>query len=232
MEHNELTTHLMRKKPSLAMPDTFAKADKQRSVAVENFEKWTSSARAKQKAISDEVEIAETAADEAIAALQSQKLEIRSLYDKHAAAWVARNQSVQATHKEKIASLETHCISLAPSKNAVQDAPDIQTLQSLVIELQAQLAQQAGMLKALQKDDDMTDAHVNEANQAIDADQPGGEPLIVPAMSTDEQAARIALRTANADEASQGPVDNISIVSTNALAKGKGKGKPDNGGVY
>jgi hypothetical protein len=149
-EHNELTALLMRKKPSLTAPDTFAKADKQRSAAVENFEKWTTASMAKQKAISDEVETAETAADEAIAALQAQKLEIKSTYDKHAAAWTARNRAIQVGHQEKIASLEKQCHDLSPSKSTNAAGHDIMGSSTApsVIALQEALAEAQGLLAA------------------------------------------------------------------------------------
>ena len=72
-QFDELRDDMNRKKPLQVAPDTFAKADKLRSVAAENFEKWTSAAQMKHSAMSSEVSIADAAIDDAIAALEEQQ---------------------------------------------------------------------------------------------------------------------------------------------------------------
>jgi hypothetical protein len=120
-QFDELRDDMNRKKPLQVAPDTFAKADKLRSVAAENFEKWTSAAQMKHSAMSSEVSIADAAIDDAIAALQEQKITLKTTFETHNAAWSARNLIIEANHKEKVIALEIHCRNLAPPSTATHD---------------------------------------------------------------------------------------------------------------
>jgi chromosome segregation ATPase len=218
IEHDELNMHLMKKKPALTTPDTFAKADKLRSVAVENFEKWTSAAKSKHEAIVEEISTAEAAADEAIDALQKQKDAIKCAFDTHAAAWKTRNEAVEAKHRDKITALETHCRNLGPSK-AANDSKILELKNPNAAGSQADIVQESASsdIKELKHALDEARTMLSTQKEMIEAAAVRYKEmeariafLTAPTMDAEEQATRLALRSA--------------ILESKDIGKGKGKG--------
>jgi hypothetical protein len=202
---------MMRKKPSLVTPDTFANADKLRSVAVENYEKWTAAIDVKRNGMSSEVSIAESAIDDAITALREQKTALKEAYDKQSAEWDIRNLAIQSTHREKIAALEKHCVNLAPPK-AINGTPMVDivnvpvTVASDVKELRDALDAATLLLSSQKEVIAAADVRYKEMEARIAL-------LTPPTMGAEEQASRLALRNAN-----------LANLENDDAGKGKGKG--------
>jgi hypothetical protein len=215
---------------------SLAELDKKRAIAIASKESWVARSSKKSLEITERVnEIIQDITD-AEKVLEMQKQHIHELHQMHKDNWDIRQDVILRSHNAKVSELQDACQSKGQFDS--HSTASVIALQAQVSQLLAQLAtlgvqpivveQTAPLFIA----SPVSQLPTNDAKDVILTDQPGVEPFVVPAMSIDEQAARIALRAAKGNDASQGLVDNIPIVSTNALAKGKGKGKPDNGGVY
>jgi len=194
---------------------------------------WSYRCEAKKNVILLEVERFKKETTDAIDALKRQELAVDERYQAHLRAWDIANTAVDAMYTAKIANFENLCkatqdamtIAAPETITLINGTTDIQTLQSMVMRLQKQLAEQAMMMQSM-KSGHSPDAVVTDVTTPV-VDLSCVNHDIVPGLSQEEKAARLT----HADTVRSEPADS-STVSTTALAKGKGKGKTDNGGIY
>jgi hypothetical protein len=150
-----------------------------------------------------------------------QKEHIQELHQKYKDIWMVRQDTILRSHNAKVSELQELC--QAKGQVIAENTTNVTALQAQVAQLLAQLA-----AHGVQPIVDSPDAFVTEVPSLV-VDLAGVNHDIVPGLSQDEKAAR----QTHADTVRSDPAEHdCSTVSTTALAKGKGKGKTDNGGLY
>jgi hypothetical protein len=88
---------------------TYAAVDKKRADAVQHLQDWDGRKRAKEDSMVSEVQVALTAVDDAILALQQQKQAIQQKQKTHQAAWLQINGAHRRAQCTRIVELEARC---------------------------------------------------------------------------------------------------------------------------
>ena len=228
----ELITGQLEKLRESAPPEkdlTHAAIDKKRADAVQQFQGWESRMRSKQDQTNHEVQIASSAIDDAMTALQQQKAALHDRYKAHQAAWLTINLAHKQAQITKIAELEARCKETAAeiicdastlAKGATDDAAtQIAHLHAIVLDLQTQL--KAFVLpSAPAADATMTETSNETAIESTDAFTKALEAPIIPSLTQDEKAARIARAAALADQLSNGRGKGKGADSASSLSPG------------
>ena len=142
---------------------TYAAIDRKRAVAVQNLQDWDARKRIKEEQMLSEVLVAVTAADDAIEALQLQKVALNERLKEHQSAWLTINGAHRQSQCIKILELEARCKETKAAEALLDDgagAEDdvifgdtvdnsaVSALQQMVTALQAQLASQVDVMAA------------------------------------------------------------------------------------
>ena len=142
---------------------TYAAIDRKRAVAVQNLQDWDARKLTKEEQMLSEVLVAVTAADDAIEALQLQKVALNERLKEHQSAWLTINGAHRQSQCIKILELEARCKETKAAEALLDDgagAEDdvifgdtvdnsaVSALQQMVTALQAQLASQVDVMAA------------------------------------------------------------------------------------
>jgi vacuolar-type H+-ATPase subunit D/Vma8 len=207
---------------------TYAAIDKKRAIAVQQLQDWDARMRSKEDQVIAEVQVAVTAVDDAIAALQTQKIAHNEKLKDHQSAWLTINGTHRQAQCMKIVELEARCKETKAAEtlvdvgngvteshllNANDASTQIAHLQAMVQALQSQLK---AALPAASADAEMagTPNEIESTNAFTDA----LEAPIVPGMTADEKTARTARAATLAEQ----------FPEEASVAKGHGKGKAAN----
>jgi len=219
-------------------PLSFAVLDQRRAAMVASHASWQAKAREKRSEVWKSVKFACDAAEDTITTLRAQQAELTAKHLAHQEAFERINNQLDKKKQFEIAKMVEKCEAsriiqsgtLLVETATPTDMNNLLALQSMVMQLQKQLAtlgvqpivlEQASLVKASTASNEATggcDMDASDENSAAGVIEAGVDGIVLQ-LTDHEKAARIA----QAEK---------SVVSTTALAKGKGKGKPDNSGVY